>query len=42
MVPAHRYATLGEVANMAAYLLAEAPMYLTGQAIALAGGLSVS
>lgn len=42
MIPAHRYAALDEVANLAAYLLLDSPIYLTGQAIALDGGLSVS
>jgi 3alpha(or 20beta)-hydroxysteroid dehydrogenase len=39
-IPQHRYATLDEVANLATYLLLDAPIYLTGQAIALDGGLS--
>ena len=42
MVPAGRYATLPEVANVAVYFLLDAPSYLTGQALALDGGLSVS
>jgi NAD(P)-dependent dehydrogenase (short-subunit alcohol dehydrogenase family) len=39
-VPMHRYATLDEVADLAVYLLLDAPIYLTGQAIALDGGMS--
>jgi NAD(P)-dependent dehydrogenase (short-subunit alcohol dehydrogenase family) len=42
MIPASRYATLEEVAAMAVFLLLDSPMYLTGQAIALDGGLSIS
>lgn len=42
MIPQGRYAKLEEVAALAAYLLLESPLYLTGQAIALDGGLAVS
>lgn len=42
MIPHARYATLEEVAELATYLLLDCPVYLTGQAIALDGGLSVS
>lgn len=41
-IPAHRYAALTEVADIASYLLVDAPIYLTGQSIAIDGGLSVS
>ncbi|HEX6031244.1 MAG TPA: SDR family NAD(P)-dependent oxidoreductase [Tepidiformaceae bacterium] len=41
-IPAGRYAGLNEVAMLATYLLLEAPIYLTGQAIAIDGGLVVS
>jgi NAD(P)-dependent dehydrogenase (short-subunit alcohol dehydrogenase family) len=39
-VPAHRYATLEEVADLAVYLLVDSPIYLTGQAIAVDGGMT--
>lgn len=42
MIPMGRYATLDEVAMLATYLLLDAPPYLTGQAIALDGGMAVS
>jgi 3alpha(or 20beta)-hydroxysteroid dehydrogenase len=41
-IPASRYATLGEVADLATYLLVDAPIYMTGQAVALDGGLSIA
>jgi 3alpha(or 20beta)-hydroxysteroid dehydrogenase len=41
-IPAHRYAALDEVADLACYLLLDSPMYLTGQAVALDGGMSVT
>ena len=41
-IPMGRYASLNEVAMLATYLLLEAPLYLTGQAIALDGGLVVA
>lgn len=41
-VPQGRYAQLSEVAELAVYLLLDCPVYLTGQAIALDGGLSVT
>lgn len=41
MVPMGRYAALDEVAMLATYLLLDSPTYLTGQAIALDGGLVV-
>lgn len=41
-IPAGRYAALAEVANLATYLLLDAPSYLSGQAIALDGGLTAS
>jgi 3alpha(or 20beta)-hydroxysteroid dehydrogenase len=42
MIPQARYATLDEVADLAVYLLLDCPVYLTGQAIALDGGLSIA
>ena len=41
-VPMGRYAKLDEVGMLATYLLLESPMYLTGQAVALDGGMVVS
>ena len=41
-IPAGRYASLNEVAMLATYLLLDSPIYLTGQAIALDGGLTVA
>jgi NAD(P)-dependent dehydrogenase (short-subunit alcohol dehydrogenase family) len=41
-IPMGRYASLNEVAMLATYLLLESPLYLTGQAIALDGGLVIS
>jgi len=41
-IPMGRYATLSETADIACYLLLDSPIYITGQAIALDGGLSVS
>lgn len=41
-IPMSRYASLNEVAMLATYLLLDSPMYLTGQAIALDGGLVVT
>ncbi|MDW8046607.1 MAG: SDR family NAD(P)-dependent oxidoreductase [Chloroflexota bacterium] len=40
-IPHARYASLEEVAELATYLLLDCPVYLTGQAITLDGGLSV-
>lgn len=40
-IPHARYASLEEVADVATYLLLDCPVYLTGQAIVLDGGLSV-
>jgi NAD(P)-dependent dehydrogenase (short-subunit alcohol dehydrogenase family) len=37
-IPAGRYADLGEIAEAAAWLLLEAPLYLTGAAIPIDGG----
>jgi 3alpha(or 20beta)-hydroxysteroid dehydrogenase len=42
MIPAARYATLSEVADLAVYLLLDSPLYMTGQAVALDGGMSVT
>ncbi|MDZ7728890.1 MAG: SDR family NAD(P)-dependent oxidoreductase [Dehalococcoidia bacterium] len=42
IIPFHRYAALDEVASLATYLLLDSPVYMTGQAIALDGGMSVS
>jgi NAD(P)-dependent dehydrogenase (short-subunit alcohol dehydrogenase family) len=42
MIPQGRYAHVEEVADLAVYLLLDCPTYLTGQAIALDGGLSVT
>lgn len=41
-IPQGRYASLAEVANLACYLLLDSPSYLTGQSIALDGGLAIS
>ncbi len=41
-IPARRYATLAEVTRVAAFLLLDCPLYLTGQAIALDGGMSIA
>jgi len=41
-VPQGRYAKVEEVADLAVYLLSDSPMYLSGQAIALDGGLSIA
>lgn len=41
-IPMGRYASLNETADIAAYLLLDSPIYITGQAIALDGGLSIS
>jgi len=40
--PQGRYASLTEVANLACYLLLDSPSHMTGQAIAVDGGLAVS
>jgi len=41
-IPQNRYAQLDEIADVAAYLLLESPIYLTGQAIAVDGGMVVA
>ncbi len=41
-IPAHRYASLAEVGSLATYMLLESPIYMTGQAIPLDGGMSIS
>ncbi|MGK2965041.1 MAG: SDR family NAD(P)-dependent oxidoreductase [Tepidiformaceae bacterium] len=41
-IPMARYAALEEVADLATYLLLDCPVYMTGQAIALDGGMSVA
>jgi 3alpha(or 20beta)-hydroxysteroid dehydrogenase len=41
-IPMGRYASLTETADIACYLLLDSPIYLTGQAIALDGGRSIS
>jgi len=40
-IPLARYAQLHEVADLAVYLLLDCPVYMTGQAIALDGGMSI-
>lgn len=41
-IPMCRYASLDEVADLAVYLLLDSPIYLTGQAIAVDGGMVAS
>ena len=42
IIPMARYATLAEVADHAGYLLDDVPLYVTGQAMAIDGGLSIA
>jgi 3alpha(or 20beta)-hydroxysteroid dehydrogenase len=42
MIPFRRYASVNEVGSLATFLLLDSPIYMTGQAVALDGGMSVT
>ena len=42
MIPAKRFGTIEEVANIALFLLSEKNTYITGQTLSIDGGLSKS